>query len=50
MMREPLAKLMSERFVLAPVDPNHLACMTGVSAILNALFYALCEKGDAVRR
>jgi len=47
-LTETVAKFMSSKILKCDVSPSNIVCMTGVAAILNALFAALCDEGDEV--
>jgi aspartate/methionine/tyrosine aminotransferase len=46
--REQLASFMGRRILNRPVDPEHLAVVAGAGSVLELLFYAIADPGDAV--
>jgi len=47
-VREKIAGFMARTFVGRPVDARHLALLAGAGAVLESLFYAICDPGDGV--
>jgi aspartate/methionine/tyrosine aminotransferase len=46
--RASVARLLSRRVTRRPIDPTTVATLAGAGAILETLFYALCEPGEGV--
>lgn len=46
--REAVAGLLGTRLARRPIAADHLAAMAGAGAVLESLFYAICDPGDAV--
>lgn len=47
-VREKIAGFMARTFVGRPVDARHLVLLAGAGAVLESLFYAICDPGDGV--
>lgn len=46
--RTTLARFLAQRVFGAPVDPDHLAVLSGAGSVLEILFGVLCDPGDGV--
>jgi 1-aminocyclopropane-1-carboxylate synthase len=47
-VREKIAGFMARTFVGRPVEARHLVLLAGAGAVLESLFYAICDPGDGV--
>jgi aspartate/methionine/tyrosine aminotransferase len=47
-LREAVADFTSRRFLGVPFQPDEICTLAGAGAVLEALFYSLCDPGDGV--